>query len=62
MNKNTKKKYKKINNNKKHAENGNIKKSIKIATWNKGPSMYRNAILNIQNVLQTNKIDILALQ
>ena len=45
-----------------HSQNGNINKNLKIATWNNGPAQLKNSILNIQHVLQSHKIDILAVQ
>ena len=35
---------------------------ITLATWNKGPSLYRNSIEDINKLLQSNPIDILAIQ
>ena len=41
---------------------GNILNSIKIGTWNKGPSLYKNSIQNIAKVITEHKLDILSLQ
>ena len=55
-------KSKKTINKENYTKNGNIVNNISIATWNKGPSLYRNSVQDINIFLQNNPIDILALQ
>ena len=49
-------------NKKMHSTNGNIVKSLKVTTWNKGPSLLKNSIQNIKSILSSNSIDFLSLQ
>ena len=60
--KKNKKSTKKAINKRAHSTNGNIRNTLKLGTWNKGPALFKNSIENVKFILEKHKLDILSVQ